>query len=419
MEHLEPVAVDFAGDLTSAYLRPNLRKDKVEDADKYLVWYDAAAAVTNPDEFGDALKLYEARAVGKAYLRRTGNAQETDAMTDEELQEALLVAIGQLVDVEGGQVVIEEPEPEPEVPPTGEETDPDMPVEPDDTEADPNAPNVPATATVDEFLVAVMAQAELALLDVRGRVGMRVRNALAGGKCAECVEAVKDVHASQIVAELGQDVIDSNGLDLARYAESAGDTFRAAAAVEGRVVRAVTGAAGGARVARRVVDLRPRARPAGRLRRSRAHPEAVRLHEYTPPAVVAAGPEVSTLAMVAVYPTAEQAEALAVEGGEAADSLHCTLVFLGEADGLDADAVTGAVAQVCSEVAPLEGTVGGAGAFVEGPDGVPVIALPDVKGLTGLREAIVAELRERGVESPSEYGFPAAHHDHVRRGADR
>ena len=100
LEHLAPVAVDFANDIASAYLRPTLRKDKVEDWDKYLVWYDDAEAVSNPDNFNDALKLYEARAVGKKYLREAGNATDTDAMTDEELQEALLVQTNQLVDVE-------------------------------------------------------------------------------------------------------------------------------------------------------------------------------------------------------------------------------------------------------------------------------------------------------------------------------
>lgn len=213
MEHLAPVCVDFANDVASAYLRPTLRKDGLDDWDRYLVWYDDAAAVSNPDEFGDALRLYEARAVGKAYLRRTGNATEDDAMTDEELQEALLVAVGQLVDVEGGEVVVSEPDPQPEVPPTGEDTTPDMPPLPEDD------------GSSDEQLVAIMAQAELALLDVRGRIGMRVRNALAGGKCTECVEQVNGVPAPSIVVELGEQVITDNQLDLRRFAEGAGDTF--------------------------------------------------------------------------------------------------------------------------------------------------------------------------------------------------
>lgn len=38
----------------------------------------------------------------------------------------------------------------------------------------------------------------------------------------------------------------------------------------------------------------------------------MRLHGYRPPLVAEAGPEVSTLAMVAVYPAPDEAEALAV-----------------------------------------------------------------------------------------------------------
>jgi 2'-5' RNA ligase len=49
------------------------------------------------------------------------------------------------------------------------------------------------------------------------------------------------------------------------------------------------------------------------------------------PASVAAAAEVHTGAMVALIPTAEDAERLAVEGGEPADELHVTLMYLGEA----------------------------------------------------------------------------------------
>ena len=67
--------------------------------------------------------------------------------------------------------------------------------------------------------------------------------------------------------------------------------------------------------------------------------------------------------------------------------------------------MNGAVAEVAAEVTELQGTIGGIGAFAPGPDGVPVILLPDVQGLTMLRERIVVALRARGIESPSEHGF--------------
>lgn len=122
-------------------------------------------------------------------------------------------------------------------------------------------------------------------------------------------------------------------------------------------------------------------------------------------AAAESGPDVSTLGMVAVYPASDEAETLAIEGGHEPADLHVTLVFLGEAEELPAEAVTAAVAQVARELGPVSGTVGGVGRFSEGPDGVPVLALPDVQGLTLLRERIVDELGHSGVRSPSEHGF--------------
>lgn len=56
------------------------------------------------------------------------------------------------------------------------------------------------------------------------------------------------------------------------------------------------------------------------------------------PEVVTAAAEVHTGAMVALRPSAEDAERLAVEGGESADQLHTTLAYLGDASGISAEA---------------------------------------------------------------------------------
>lgn len=117
------------------------------------------------------------------------------------------------------------------------------------------------------------------------------------------------------------------------------------------------------------------------------------------------GPDVSALAMVAVYPAAVEARALALEGGQDPEGMHVTLVFLGEADSFDHAEAREAVAEVAAAYAKLEGTVGGVGMFAPGDEGAPLIALPDVDGLTALREAVVAALAARGIVSPSGHGF--------------
>jgi len=118
-----------------------------------------------------------------------------------------------------------------------------------------------------------------------------------------------------------------------------------------------------------------------------------------------AGPETATLGMVAVYPRVEEARALAVEDGLAVDDLHVTLVFLGEANDINEEAVTSAVDLVAQSHDSLEGAVGGVGHFAAGEEGIPIIVMPDVRGLTNLRERIVAELDHSGIQSPSEHGF--------------
>ncbi|MGA5599630.1 phage minor head protein [Streptomyces griseoincarnatus] len=56
---------------------------------------------------------------------------------------------------------------------------------------------------------------------------------------------------------------------------------------------------------------------------------------YEPKEVTAAGGH--TGAMIALVPAQADAERLAVDGGEPVDELHCTLLFLGDADGWDTD----------------------------------------------------------------------------------
>src|SRR5664280_2341168 len=104
--------------------------------------------------------------------------------------------------------------------------------------------------------------------------------------------------------------------------------------------------------------------------------------------------------MIALFPDAEQAAAIADAGTETADQIHLTLVYLGKAAAFDPGqrkSIEGAVQRVASDHAKLSGVVGGTGAFQPGPDGTPVIVLPDVIGLTGLRTAVMDALQPYGI----------------------
>lgn len=116
-----------------------------------------------------------------------------------------------------------------------------------------------------------------------------------------------------------------------------------------------------------------------------------------------------TGAMIALYPTAEQAAALAVDGGEAPEHMHVTLAYIGQMADLDPKQVDSARA-ICAAVAalhsPLAGTFGGVARFTGTDDGLdPVVATVDVQGLVALRNTLCEHLAAADVPMPSEHGY--------------
>jgi len=109
--------------------------------------------------------------------------------------------------------------------------------------------------------------------------------------------------------------------------------------------------------------------------------------------------------MVACYPTAEEAAAIAPAGGNPAETIHTTMVFLGEVANIDMKAAARAVGSVSGSTAPLSGKVGGVGMFAAGDDGYPQLAIPNVVGLSKLRADLVNALAEEGIVSPSEFDW--------------
>ncbi len=124
----------------------------------------------------------------------------------------------------------------------------------------------------------------------------------------------------------------------------------------------------------------------------------------TDPEIVAAAVDFTAGSMVACFPSPEQADALAVENGQPAETLHVTLAFLPEGVA-DPETLALALAQVAAWFPPLSGSVGGLGMFAPGDDGVPVIALPDVPGMADLRVAVTEALAEQGVVVANNHGW--------------
>lgn len=115
--------------------------------------------------------------------------------------------------------------------------------------------------------------------------------------------------------------------------------------------------------------------------------------------------EIHTGAMVALYPSPATAAMLAQPGGEAADELHVTLAFLGEASQLDDVArLQQAVAGFAATAAPLVGQVSGTGRFTAGPEPVTYASV-DLPALPEIRERLVATLSGAGCEPSKEHGF--------------
>lgn len=112
-----------------------------------------------------------------------------------------------------------------------------------------------------------------------------------------------------------------------------------------------------------------------------------------------------TGAMIALIPAAEDAAALAVDGGEPVDQLHCTLLFLGEAD-LYNDQERAAIVDMCRQIAavsdPVEAEAFAVAMFNPGGDDPCVVYGLSGAELAGLYEAVAADV-DPGVDQHQPY----------------
>jgi len=228
--HIDPVAQSLADNLASSYLRRAARDAGVANWQNVCVGYDPAAVLSNPDGFKDALELYDRRAVSKEYLRSQGNAQDDDAMSDEELAEALFATTHIEVEVQNGEIVMEEPQARPTITPVPpvEQQPPSGP-----NGRPPTGGNTPRQApTTPDGLNAssykLLGAAEVSMDSVRSLIGKRLLSQLQG-RCPKCLEAVAGVRPGQVAATLGPEAVIEHSPDLVSLAVDGGRDFVEAA----------------------------------------------------------------------------------------------------------------------------------------------------------------------------------------------
>lgn len=122
---------------------------------------------------------------------------------------------------------------------------------------------------------------------------------------------------------------------------------------------------------------------------------------FAQPSLTASAVDGSSGAMVALYPTPPQADALAIENGQPAGELHVTLVYLGQATDVDLAKVEDALGADLGK--PLAGETGEPFQFPEGEDGTPLNVSPDVPGLADFRAEVLRRLEAAGIEDASSH----------------
>jgi 2'-5' RNA ligase len=121
-----------------------------------------------------------------------------------------------------------------------------------------------------------------------------------------------------------------------------------------------------------------------------------------------ANPYAHTGVMVAFFPTPDQANELAVDGGEPPEELHLTLAFLGTVGKeIDPDAeskLIDAVTAWAKEQGPISATVNGLGLFTTGPAPVTYANI-DAPALPGARQDLIETLEDAGFPANGEHGY--------------
>jgi len=90
---IAPDAELICAAFTTQYLQPRLRASGVEDADKFVIWYDMSELTLRPDRSAHAIQAYDRLEISGMALRREIGFDEADKPNDEEGREQALNVI--------------------------------------------------------------------------------------------------------------------------------------------------------------------------------------------------------------------------------------------------------------------------------------------------------------------------------------
>lgn len=109
--------------------------------------------------------------------------------------------------------------------------------------------------------------------------------------------------------------------------------------------------------------------------------------------------------MIAWYPPAQLANALAVEGGEAPEDIHLTIIFIPARAAVDLEVVK-AVTLLCAQwESSLTGEISGTGRFVLDGEMDAFFCTVDIPNLESFRERLIQKLEAAGVWLDPQHGF--------------
>ncbi len=111
-------------------------------------------------------------------------------------------------------------------------------------------------------------------------------------------------------------------------------------------------------------------------------------------------------AIIALFPSEDDAQALALSGGLAAEDLHITLLYLGkELSDDQVDLIRAFLPAFAERLDPLEAKITAVSRFTETDGKTANVLLIDGQDFPSFREGLVGGLWILGIETPSEHGF--------------